>query len=236
MTIGILIIDDEELARRGIRARLAEAADVEIVGEAHDALSGRAAIEELHPDLVFLDIEMPGVDGLSMIGQIAERARPLVVFVTAHEDHALDAFGVQALDYVLKPIDGERIVRALGRARARLAERTPAVVERILVRDRGRVVALDPSSIDWVQSDGDYVRIFAGRRTFLHQATISAFANELPTQFVRVHRAAIVNVERISELAPLTNGDYSILLSTGARLKLARTRRAALAERLGREF
>ena len=229
----IVLVDDEELARRGLRARLS-GADVDIVAEARDAATGIAAIRAFRPDLVFLDVEMPGADGFSIVQELTDEERPLVVFVTAHEDRAIDAFGVQALDYLLKPIDYERLARAVERARVRLAERAPVVVERILIRDRGRVVALEPASIDWVQSDGDYVRVYVGRRTYLHHATISAFAAQLPLrQFVRIHRAAVVNVARISELTPLTNGDYSVLLITGARLKLARTRRDELSDRLG---
>ena len=230
----VVIVDDEALARRGIATRLAMWPDVEIVGEAQDAATGIAAIRELGPDLVFLDIEMPDADGFRVLEEFPEFTRPLVVFVTAHDDRALQAFAVQALDYLLKPIDDAQLARAVDRARIRLASRTPDQITRIVIRDRGRVVALEPSAIDWIQSDGDYVRIYAGRRTYLHLATISAFAAQLPQrQFVRIHRAAVVNVERISELIPLTNGDYAVLLSTGARLKLTRTRREQLAERLG---
>ncbi|MEO7457111.1 MAG: LytTR family DNA-binding domain-containing protein [Gemmatimonadaceae bacterium] len=230
----VVIVDDEELARRGIRARLAAWPDIEIVGEAADSEAGLSVLRQLKPDLVFLDVEMPGADGFSVLAAIAEGERPLAIFVTAHDDRALDAFGVQALDYVLKPIDDLRLARAVERARERLAERRGSAVERVMIKDRGRVVALEPSSIDWVQSDGDYVRIFAGRNTYLHHATISAFTSLLPGRhFVRIHRAAVVNVSRIAELQPLTNGDYTVLLTTGARLKLTRTRREQLAERLG---
>lgn len=230
----VVIVDDEALARRGIAARLERFADVELVAEAADAAAGIAAVRELEPDLVFLDIEMPGADGFAILEELPESERPLAVFVTAHEDRAIQAFVFQALDYLLKPLDDVQLARAVERARIRLAERTIAPIERVLIRDRGRVVTLEPSSIDWVQSDGDYVRVFAGRRTFLHLATLSAFAAQLPArQFVRIHRAAVVNVERIAELTPLTNGDYSVLLTTGARLKLTRTRRHELAERLG---
>jgi two-component system LytT family response regulator len=230
----VVIVDDETLARRGIATRLSMWPDVEIVGEAQDAKSGVAAIRELTPDLVFLDIEMPDADGFRVLEEFPEFTRPLVVFVTAHDDRALQAFAVQALDYLLKPIDDAQLARAVDRARIRLASRTPDEITRVVIRDRGRVVALEPSAIDWIQSDGDYVRIYAGRRTYLHLATISAFAAQLPQRlFVRIHRAAVVNVERISELVPLTNGDYTVLLSTGARLKLTRTRREQLAERLG---
>jgi two-component system LytT family response regulator len=230
----VLIIDDEELARRGIRARLGKWSDVDIVGEAQDAASGIAAVRALQPDLVFLDIEMPGADGFTVLRELPEENRPLAVFVTAHDDRALEAFDVQAFDYLLKPIDDERFTRTVERARARLAERVAAKIERVVIRDRGRIVALEPAAIDWIQSDGDYVRIFSGRHTYLHHATMAAFAALLPAHlFVRIHRAAVVNVERISELVPLTNGDCTVLLTTGARLKLTRTRREQLAERLG---
>ncbi len=230
----VVLVDDEELARRGIRARLARWPDIEIVAEAADAHTGIAAIRQHQPDLVFLDVEMPNADGFSVLEELPERERPMAIVVTAHDDRALDAFGVQALDYVLKPVDDERLARAVERARSRLAERKAASIERIVIRDRGRVVALESSTIDWVQSDGDYVRIFAGRQTYLHHSTMSAFAAHLPErQFVRIHRAAVVNVARIAELQPLTNGDYTVLLITGARLKLTRTRREQLAERLG---
>ena len=230
----VVLVDDEELARRGIRARLARWPDIEIVAEAADARTGIAAIRQHQPDLVFLDVEMPNADGFSVLEELPERERPMAIFVTAHDDRAIDAFGVQALDYVLKPVDDERLARAVERARSRLAERRAVTIERIVIRDRGRVVALEPSTIDWVQSDGDYVRIFAGRHTYLHHSTMSAFAAQLPDrQFVRIHRAAVVNVARIVELQPLTNGDYTVLLTTGARLKLTRTRREQLAERLG---
>jgi two-component system LytT family response regulator len=230
----VIIVDVEALARRGIAVRLCNWPDVVVVAEAQDATTGIAAIREHRPDVVFLDIEMPGADGFAVLEELPEADRPLTVFVTAHDDRALRAFEVQALDYLLKPIDDAQLARAVDRARARLVERAAPAIERILIRDRGRVVALEPAAIDWIQSDGDYVRIYAGRRTFLHQVTMSAFAAQLPArQFVRIHRAAVVNVERISELIPLTNGDYTVLLTTGARLKLTRTRREQLAERLG---
>ena len=230
----VVIVDDEVMARRGIRSRMAKWPDVEVVAEARDASAGIAAIRAHHPDVVFLDIEMPGANGFSVLHELPAEQRPLAVFITAHDDRALEAFEVQALDYLLKPIDDVRLAQTMDRVRARLAERAAGAIERILIRDRGRVVALEPSAIDWIQSDGDYVRIYAGRQSYLHHATMTAFAAQLPPRlFVRIHRAAVVNVERVSALTPLTNGDYSIQLTTGARLKLSRTRREQLAERLG---
>lgn len=228
----VLIVDDEELARRGIAARLAAWPSVVVTGEAADAASGIEAILAQHPDVVFLDIAMPGVDGFAMLAKIPAEHRPLVILVTAHDNRALDAIEVEALDYVLKPLDDVRFARAVERARTRLAERGQPTA--LLIRDRGRLVVLEPDAIDWVQSEGDYVRIFSGRDVYLHPASLKAFAGQLPArQFIRIHRTAIINVARIASLTPLRNGDYRVLLSTGARLRLSRTRRAVLGTRLG---
>jgi len=232
--IRVVIVDDEPLARPGIRARLAKPPDVEVVDEASSAESGIQSILRHRPDVAFLDVEMPDSDGFSVLQQLAAEDRPLAVFVTAHEDRAIEAFDVQAQDYLLKPIDDVRFARTVARLRALLTDRSSTPAQRVLIKDRGRIVALEPSVIDWIQSDGDYVRIFAGRSNYLHHATMTEFAALLPAQlFVRIHRAAVVNVERIASLTPITNGDYTVLLTTGARLKLTRTRREQLAERLG---
>lgn len=231
--IRAAIVDDEPLARRGIRARLEHWQEVEVVAEAEDVEAGLSVLRDHCPDVLFLDIEMPGADGFALLEQLSMETRPLVVFVTAHEDRALRAFDAEAFDYVLKPIDDARFGRTMERIVERLAERTGRRVERLIIRDRGRAVALDPAAIDWVKSDGDYVRIFAGRGNYLHHTTLSAFGAELPRdRFVRIHRTTIVNVERIHAVAPLTNGDYTVLLTTGARLKLSRTHRDALRGRI----
>jgi two-component system LytT family response regulator len=230
----VVIVDDEALARRGIRARLARWPDITILAEAHDATSGMDAVLTHRPDVVFLDIAMPGADGFALLNGLPADVRPLSIFVTAHEDRALEAIEVQALDYVLKPIDDARFLRALERARARLLERGPGSPGRLLVRDRGEVHVLESDAIDWIQSEGDYVRIYAGRRTYLHLASMRALEAELSARdFVRVHRSAIVNVTRVRSLAPLTNGDYTLVLSTGVRLRLSRTRRVAFMMRFG---
>ena len=232
--IRVAIIDDEPPARRGIRARLARWPQVEVVAEASDASRGLREIRKLRPDVAFLDIEMPGADGFALLERLTPKARPIIVFVTAHQDRALRAFDAEAFDYVLKPIDDARFDRTMQRIVARVAETAPRRVERLIIRDRGRAVALEPSTIDWVKSDGDYVRIYAGRNNYLHDATLTALAEELPTdRFIRIHRSTIVNVERIQALEPVTNGDYVVLLTTGARLKLSRTHRDTLGKQLG---
>jgi two-component system LytT family response regulator len=232
--IRVAIVDDEPLARRGIRTRLERRPQFEIVAEAGDASEGVREIRRQHPDVVFLDVEMPGADGFKLLEQLPAASRPLVVFITAHEDRALQAFDAEAFDYVLKPIDDARFERTIKRIVAHVAERITSRVDRVMIRDRGRAVALEPSAIDWVKSDGDYVRIYAGRSNYLHDTTLTALAEQLPSdRFVRIHRSTIVNVERIHAFEPVTNGDYVVLLTTGARLKMSRTHRESVGRQLG---
>jgi two-component system LytT family response regulator len=231
--IRVAIVDDEPPARRGIRARLERWPQMEIVVEVGSVPRGVREIRRQHPDVVFLDVEMPGADGFALLEQLHTKDRPIVVLVTAHEDRALRAFDAEVFDYVLKPIDDERFARTMQRIIVRCAERAPRRIERLIIRDRGRAVALEPTAIDWVKSDGDYVRIYAGRSNYLHDATLTALAEQLPAdRFVRIHRSTIVNVERIHALEPVTNGDYVVLLTTGARLKLSRTHRETLGRQL----
>lgn len=231
--IRAAIIDDEPLARRGIKVRLARWPQFEVVAEAGDVHRGMREIERAHPDIVFLDIEMPEGDGFSLIHRLARRQRPLIVFVTAHDHHALAAFGAEAFDYLLKPIDDARFDRTAERIIGRLAP-DDATVERLVIRDQGLTIALDPTTVDWVKSDGDYVRIVAGRESYLHHATLSSLEARLPPQrFMRIHRTTIVNIARIRSLEPLTNGDALVRLSTGAKLRLSRTYRSQVIARMG---
>lgn len=240
-TIRTLIIDDESLARRGIRARLT-APDFKIVGE---CAGGRAAIEsirELTPALIFLDVQMPEVDGFAVVNAIGAERMPIVIFVTAFDAHALRAFEAHAIDYLLKPIDDARFSDALGRVRERIRDREAGVLAgqlaavleqmthaappatRLVVRDRGRVVLLDPHDVEWVAADGDYVRITAGAHSFLMRETLTAMAARLlPPRFVRIHRSTIVNVEHIRELEPLPNREYLVVLRSGTRLRSSRS-------------
>jgi two-component system LytT family response regulator len=231
--IRAAIVDDEPLARRGIRARLARWAQVEVVAESGDAREGIRELRRHQPDVVFLDIEMPGADGFTLLERLPPEARPLSIFVTAHADRALRAYELEAFDYLLKPIDDERFARTMERVLERLAERGTHRIERLVVRDRGRSIALDPRTIDWVNSEGDYVRIHAGASTYLHAATLASVESLLPKdRFARIHRTTLVNVERIHALEPLTNGDHVVQLTSGHRLKLSRTHRDTLAKRL----
>src|SRR5687768_16995913 len=170
--LRVLIVDDEPLARRGVRARLLGQPDMDVVAEAENGLDAVWAVRQLAPDLVFLDVQMPGLDGFGVIEQVGVERMPVVVFLTAFDDHALKAFEAQALDYLLKPIDDERFDVTLQRARRRITERRAGAATtlpglRITARDRGRVLLLDANEIDWIEADGDYVRIHAGDRALL---------------------------------------------------------------------
>lgn len=245
--IRALIVDDEPLARRGIRARLAAASDFEIVGECAGGRAGIESIRALAPDLVFLDVQMPEVDGFAVVDAIGVEHMPIVIFVTAFDAYALRAFEMHAIDYLLKPIDDSRFSNALGRVRERVRDRAAGVLStrlatmlariqqappspspRLTVRDRGRVVLLDPRDVEWISADGDYVRITAGARTYLVRETLTAMAARLLPPLVRIHRSTIVNVAHIGELAPLPNREYLVMMRSGARLRSSRTYDAAL--------
>jgi len=240
--IRTLIIDDEPLARRGIRARLAAASDFEIVGECAGGRLGIESIRALAPDLLFLDVQMPEVDGFAVVDAIGVERMPIVIFVTAFDEYALRAFDAHAIDYLLKPIDDMRFSDALGRVRERVRDRaagvlyarlaamlaqiersTPSPSTRITVRDRGRIVLLDPHDVEWISADGDYVRITAGARTYLVRETLTAMAARLLPPFVRIHRSTIVNVEHIGELEPMPNREHLVVMRSGARLRSSRT-------------
>lgn len=233
--LRVLIVDDEPLARRGVRARLAEHADIKIVGECTDGQAAVRAIRAKHPDLVFLDIQMPGLDGFGVIERIGREQMPTVVFLTAFDEHAIKAFEAEAMDYLLKPIDDDRFARTLERVRERIAHRNAENREatgtaRIAVRDRGRVVMLEANEISHLVADGDYVQLYAGGRQYLLRETMGAIEARLPrTRFVRVHRSYIVSVAFVRELLPLRNGEQVVVMRNGARLRLSRTYRSRLA-------
>lgn len=239
--LRVLIVDDEPLARRGVRARLLGQPDMDVVGEAENGLDAVWAVRQLAPDLVFLDVQMPGLDGFGVIEQVGVERMPVVVFLTAFDDHALKAFEAQALDYLLKPIDDERFGMTLQRARRRIAERRAGAATtlpglRIAARDRGRVLLLDANEIDWIEADGDYVRIHAGERGLLVRETMKTIESRLPPEkFVRIHRSTIVNVTCVRELVPHVNREFIVILKDGARLKLSRGYRDRLVTLLGNE-
>ncbi|MEW9571586.1 LytR/AlgR family response regulator transcription factor [Rhodanobacter sp. Si-c] len=241
-SIRALLVDDEVLARLALRQALAAHADVAIVGECGNAAEALQAIQALAPDLLFLDIRMPGMDGFKLLHQLRPQALPMVVFTTAYGQHALRAFDAGALDYVLKPIDQARFDQALERVRRHWQGlQMPAVapvhanhLQRISVRvgEHIRVVAVD--AIDWIRADGNYVQIHADGARYLHRETLSHLLDTLdPARFLRIHRGVIVNVERIREVHPLFNGNAEIVLRDGTRLDLSRRFRAGARVVLG---
>jgi len=217
--IRVAIADDEPLARRMLRDLLAAEPDMAVVAECGDGLEVVEAIGRHAPDLVFLDIKMPGLDGFAAL-RAAPRA-PVVVFVTAHADRALDAFDAAATDYLLKPFDDERFARSLARARAQLQHR-PA--ERIAVKDAGRVELVDPDDIDWIGAEGYYAELHVGRRSLLLREPMHDLAHRLdPARFIRIHRSTIVNVARVQRIERL-----AVVLADGTRLRASRARRGEL--------
>jgi two-component system LytT family response regulator len=248
MTIRVLIVDDEPAARRGLLRLLRQEPDIEVVEECGDGASAIAAIGALSPDLVFLDVQMPELDGFSVIEAVGRNRMPAVVFVTAFDQHAVRAFDAQAIDYVLKPVDPERFRRALQRARSQLAHpdgdfvrrvsealklidrgELPPYPTRLAIRSEGRVRLLDVAEIDRIVAAGNYVEIHSGSKLHLLRETMTRLEARLdPNRFIRVSRAALVSIDRIREVQPLFNGDFVVLLKNGAQINGSRRYRAAL--------
>ena len=252
MTIRALIVDDEPLAREGVALALANEQGIEIVGSCADGPSAVRAIRNLKPDLVFLDIKMPGLDGFGVIAEIGADAMPPVIFLTAYEEHALRAFRVNAIDYLLKPIDARELCKSVERARSRLsasdasrgelralvaeiaAERAAADAGRILVRTSGRVHVLDPRTIDWVEAAGDYVTIHAAGKPHLVRDSLRNVEQRLAAHgFLRIHRSTLVRLACIRELVAKDNGDHEVVLHDGTALRASRNYRDALFGALG---
>jgi two-component system, LytTR family, response regulator len=249
--IRTLVVDDEPLARERLTGLLFSEPDIEIVGQCRDGEEAITSIMDLSPDLVFLDVQMPQMNGFEVIDAVGNERMPLVIFVTAYDQHALRAFQVRALDYLLKPFDRERFSEALQRARKQiereetgdLGRRLLALVkdlrkdqpraERLVVKSGGRLFFLRADEIDWIEAAGNYVRLHVGNTSHLLRETMNAIEGRLdPEKFFRIHRSRIVNMERIQELQPWLNGEYSVLLRTGTRLTLSRGYREKLQDRL----
>jgi two-component system LytT family response regulator len=248
--LRVLIVDDEPLARQVIRLLLESDREVTVVGECN-GVEGVAAIERTDPDILFLDIHMPEVDGFDLLEQVGIEHAPAVVFVTAYADHALRAFEVHAIDYLLKPPDDARFASALARAKtqarmrrgggatdsqlgALLREHSRAT-RRILVRDRDRTHVIDAATIDWIEAADYYAEIHIGGETHLLRETMNELEQRLdPERFFRVHRSAIINLDRVREVVALAHGDREIVLADGTRVRLSRTRREEFERLLGK--
>ena len=245
--IRVLIADDEAPARGKLERWIAEQPDMQVAGYAEDGLAAARCIEQLQPDVALLDIQMPGLSGLEVAAQLEESRAPLIVFVTAFDEHAVKAFELNAVDYLLKPYDKDRLLRALQRVRERLGggeTRTAAVAtaraqtassERLLVPDGERLQLIDSTSIEWLEADDNYVHVHTAARRHLLRRTLQDLLTQLGAErFVRIHKSAAVNLSAIAALTPLFKGDYEVELRNGHTLRLSRRYRDALFARMGR--
>jgi len=252
-SIRALIVDDEPLAREGMRMMLGAVPDVEVVGEAGDGVAAVRAIDALRPDVVLLDVQMPGLSGFDVVEQAAPCPLPLIVFVTAYDEYALRAFQVHAFDYLLKPVNRGRLADAMARVRADLArggaarERVMDVVDdvrlgkagapadrpryttRFAVRDRDRYVLVRVADVDWIDAAANYVRLESRGHGFLLRMTLAEMERRLdPAVFTRIHRSTIVNTSRVKEIRPDAHGDYDVVLNDGRMLRMSRSFRERL--------
>ncbi len=251
--IRTLIVDDEPLARERLRTLLADEPGVEVVGECGDGCQAVVAIEELKPDLVFLDVEVPNLDGFRILESVGAERVPAIVFVTAYDHYALRAFDVRAVDYILKPFGRERLEKALAHAKEKIArgktqdlpgqiaalleEMRPqkSYLKRIMVKSGGRLYFLRTADVDWVEASGNYVRLHVGSESHLLRETMNGLEAKLdPERFLRIHRSTIVNIERIKELQPWFHGDYVVILKDERQLTMSASYREKLDELRGR--
>jgi two-component system, LytTR family, response regulator len=239
--IRTLIVDDEPLARDGVRLHLEDHEDIEIIGECTGGEDAVGRIEADQPDLVFLDIQMPGLDGFGVLEALGPEKLPAVIFVTAYDQFALRAFEASAVDYLLKPFEAERFDKALERVRIQMRGQNPDAMserlrnlvatlggrerflERMVARTNGRILILRVDDVDWIEAAANYVRVHIGTKQYLVRETMTNLETRLdPEKFLRIHRSVIVRKDRIKELEPLFQGDYSIILVDGSRLTSSR--------------
>jgi two-component system, LytTR family, response regulator len=239
MSLSVIIVDDEPLARERVRTFLADEPDVEVVAECADGAEAVEQIEKLRPDVVFLDVQMPRLNGFEVLEAIGPEAMPIVVFTTAHDDHAIRAFEVSAVDYLLKPFKQPRFRKALERARTQLqaakgSAPKPELSEllsqwretsgggpRVLVKSPDRILFLKPDEIDHIEACGNYVVLYSGKEKHIVRETMTAMEARLNSSgFMRINRSVILNLSRIKELQPLAAGEYVVILKTGARLNM----------------
>lgn len=228
----VMVVDDEPLARDGVRARLASHRDLCFVGEAGDGDTALQAIDQLRPDLVFMDVQMPGMSGIDVLRHVLPAARPLAILLTAYDNFAVTAFELHALDYLLKPIDDQRFREALDRARAAWrhrvsddqAETNQAWAERFTVRVGQRIAVVEADSVDWIEANDDYAGLHVGSRVYLLREPLHQLSRRLdPRRFMRIHRSTIVRLDRVAELEALSNRDCLIRLRDGTPLRASRT-------------
>lgn len=251
MKIRTIIVEDEPLARERMLNLLETDDEIEVCAECGDGRSAVEKITELEPDLVFLDIQMPELDGFGVLAELSLPKLPAVVFVTAYDQFALKAFEVHAVDYLLKPFDRGRFREALQRAKTRIAStqaqpaadnlraliadlRPEKAIQKIAIKSSGRVTFVKVEDIDWIEAADNYVSIHSGTASHMLRETMTALATRLPAEkFVRINRSCIVNLERVKELQPLFHGEYAIILHDGTKLTLSRNYRSTLARLMG---
>jgi len=230
--IRVLIADDEPPARRKVRRFLERDAEIGAVAEAGSGEEALYAIRSFRPDLLLLDVQMPDMDGFAVLERVPPPRDFHVVFLTAHDHHALRAFEAEALDYLLKPVDPDRFERVLERAKQQLAQRTasapPKFVRRVLVEKGGKEFFLPVEQLDWVEADRNYLSLHAGAETFLLRSTLESLARQLdPDQFARISRSELVNLDRIREMQPWFHGERRIVLKDGKEFTWTRKYRTA---------
>lgn len=245
--IRVVIADDEAPAREKLERWVAEQSDMAVVGSAEDGLSAAQCIEQLRPEVAFLDVQMPTLSGLQVAAQLEPSNAPLIVFVTAFDEHAVKAFDLNAVDYLLKPYDQDRFARTVQRVRERLnahesgatavaigRARAPSC-ERLLVPDGERLLLIDAASVEWLEADDNYVHVHTTLRSYLLRRTLQDLLSQLGEQrFMRIHKSTAVNLGAIGSLTPLFKGDHEIHLRSGRILRLSRRYREALFARMGR--
>ena len=234
--LRVVIVDDEELARDRIHALVSGHDDVAIVGECADGATAIETIDRERPDLVFLDVQMPGKTGLEVVQDIGAEQMPLTIFITAYDQYALDAFDIAAVDYLVKPFDDERFAQSLQRARKRLraVPRQGQYRERIAVESRGQVRVVAVAKIDYITASGPYAELHVADKTYAVRERMQTLEEHLdPAVFFRIHRSAIVRLDRIDTLLHRAGGDYALRLKDGTELDVSRGRREELERRLG---
>jgi len=259
--LRVVVADDEALARRMLTTLLARERDVEVVAECGNGPETIEAVRAHVPDVLFLDVRMPGASGIEVLERLGANAVRAVVLVTAFDAYAISAFDHHALDYVLKPVDADRFRVTMQRVRERLREQRSATLAdetlralaqvygaareqkgeayltRVVVKSTKAVTVVELASVDWIEADGDYLELHAGTKVHLLRGTLSALEPQLdPREFVRIHRSTIVRISRVKELVPQLHGDYVVALSSGARLRLSRSYRGKMGAALGAEL
>lgn len=250
--IRALIVDDEPPARDVIRKMLSEDSDIEVIGECSNGHEAIQSMDKLSPDLLFLDIQMPEMDGFALLETFDESKMPAVIFVTAYDHYAVRAFEVSAVDYLLKPFDHERMAKALERAKSNLREKSDEdrshqmlellkelstkqqTLERFVIKKNGRVLLVPIEEVDWIEADGNYILLHVGQTTHIIRETMNHLELSLnPQKFVRIHRSTIANIDRVKELQIHFNEEHLVILKDGTELVLSRRYRDKLSQRLG---